>query len=91
MKIVIDLDGEMDQYGPPIRRFTELMVEKLRKNIHKGKWKEKTREQAWRGLLAEIRELREAHEKDFPSADIIRECADVANFAMIMASIEERT
>jgi len=90
MKVVIDMDGEMEQYAPDIRRFVGLMCEKLQKNVHKGRWEHKNRKQCFQGLMGEIRELRESLEKFHEDEAIIRECADVANFAMIIASVVER-
>lgn len=90
MKVVIDMDGEMAQYAPDIRRFVGLMCEKLQKNVHKGRWEHKTSGQCFQGLMSEIRELRESLEKSHSPDEIIRECADVANFAMIVASVVER-
>jgi len=40
MKLEFNMDGEMEQYAPEIKRFLGLMLEKLAKNVHKGKWED---------------------------------------------------
>ena len=91
MKIEFDLDGDMEQYGPDIQMFVTLMLEKLQKNIHKGRWEHMPLGIAWMLLLGEIRELRkEMEQQHLDRHRILRECADVANFAMIMSSIALR-
>jgi hypothetical protein len=90
MKLEFSMDGEMEQYAPEIKRFLGLMLEKLHKNVHKGKWEDLDVRTAFQLMLTEIRELRQSLDGGFPSDDIIRECADVANFAMILASIAEK-
>ena len=64
------------------------MEAKLRENDHKGGWDVNTdQELMWR-LLDEMAELR--HALTYGDAEsIVKECADVANFAMFIADNTE--
>lgn len=80
-----------------IRWFAEHMESKLKENDHKGGWEENTVDDLFEKMKIEIIELQEELESDsIPSsipvwsANIIRECADIANFAMMIADITNR-
>ena len=84
--VILELSDEMDQYYEDIKQFLDLMVHKLHKNVHKGRWEGMDARKAFRLLLDETDELNESlREGDLEN--IYLECADVANFAMIIASI----
>lgn len=89
MKVEFELTGEMEQYAPDIQMFVGLMLEKLHKNLHKGRWENLPIAQAEVLLMGEVKELNTAL-RDESSDAIVREAADVANFAMIIASIQRR-
>jgi len=62
------------------------MIYKLRKNAHKGKWEGRSLKDEMGKLRAEVVELTDAIDEG-NSVEIILEGADVANFALIIASI----
>ncbi len=67
--------------------FFERCSEKLVLNNHKGDWRTLSDEELLELLKQEVEELREAlSNNELYSTDIIMECADVANFAMMIAS-----
>jgi hypothetical protein len=84
--ISFELKGDMEQYTDDVHRFVGLMLFKLHKNVHKGRWEGKDMWDAYDLMRAETREL---HDEIVASnyAEIYLEAADVANFAMIIASI----
>ncbi len=61
------------------------MKQKLRENEHKGYWDKSSPLQLAKRLEEEVEELNDAILLKSP-VDIIREAADVANFAMMIAS-----
>lgn len=69
-----------------IRRFTDAMMYKLRRNAHKGRWEGMTLKEAVERLEDEVKELRAAIAEG-NSVEILLEAADVGNFAMIAAHI----
>ena len=71
-----------------VRRFSLLMELKLRKNDHKGGWSTVTPFTLLDLLEGEVKELREALRHGDP-LDIAQECADVANYAMMVADVTE--
>jgi hypothetical protein len=83
----VNLDGDLAQYGPDIRRFIDAMVYKLEKNAHKGRWEGLSIEEAFDLLKREVQELDvEVH----GTRNMIKttlEAADVANFALMVAAI----
>lgn len=87
MKIItIELADEMDQYHDDIKQFINLMVYKLQKNVHKGRWEHIDIWDAFWMMQTESGELMRAiRERNID--EIYLEAADVANFAMILASI----
>lgn len=78
----------MERYADDIESFVLLMLEKLDKNQHKGRWENLNVEQTYEKLTEEVLELRDALVDVDDTEAIIRECADVANFAMILAAIQ---
>ena len=71
-----------------VKEFAEQMEQKLQANDHKGGWRNCTVEELYARLLDEVSELQS--ELNFPEQDsdaIIAECADIANFAMMVADI----
>lgn len=71
-----------------VRRMSLLMELKLRKNDFKGGWANVPAHKLLDLLEAEVKELREAVESGDP-LDIAQECADVANYAMMVADVSE--
>lgn len=84
---VVSLHGDMAKYGPDIRRFVEAMIYKLEKNVTKGKWEDLAIERAFKLLEGEVDELRAEVHGDRNMVRTMLEAADVANFALIVASI----
>lgn len=72
-----------------VDEFSGVMLEKLRENRHKAHWKHVSREWLVGRLHDELDELLSAIESDQPLS-IVYECADVANFAMMIADNEAR-
>jgi hypothetical protein len=83
--IAFRLEGDMVQYAHDIRRFVDAMLYKLEKNAHKGRWSGLSVDEAFQLLLKEVEELR--REVGGNSVKNVLEAADVANFAMMIASI----
>jgi NTP pyrophosphatase (non-canonical NTP hydrolase) len=67
-----------------VKRFAEVMERKLQENDHKGGWRGEHPAWLLGRLLEEISELEEALRQANRRA-IERECADIANFAMMIA------
>lgn len=65
--------------------FSKQMENKLKKNDYKGGWSNLSAEYLLMLLKKEVSEL-EAAIQSQSDTDIISECADVANFAMMIAS-----
>jgi len=71
-----------------VRWFSEEMEKKLRRYDYRGGWEECSPDWILARMYDEILELIEAkNKKDW--ANVIEEAADVANFAMMMASIAQ--
>ncbi|WP_342761956.1 hypothetical protein [Bacillus sp. BR3(2024)] len=77
--------------------FAEHMESKLKENDHKGGWEENTVDDLFEKLKLELIELQKELAPDLvPSsipvwaANIIRECSDIANFAMMIADVTNR-
>ena len=86
----------------PIQKFAALMQMKLNKNSHKSGWKGmdfgpfgEGRGQYWREkdeyllkrLDEEVTELKQAISEGKSDVEVAHECADVANFAMMIADV----
>ena len=70
-----------------VELFAADMRRKLRKNSHKKSWKDPD-VSVWYlfdRLEEEVKELKEALRKGLPETEIIDECADVGNMAMMIA------
>ncbi|MBA7492538.1 hypothetical protein ES702_03088 [subsurface metagenome] len=69
--------------------FRELMLKRLRANKYKGGWKDASLYYLQGRLLDEVVEVVHTarYAKDHNIADLAGECADVANFAMMIADI----
>jgi NTP pyrophosphatase (non-canonical NTP hydrolase) len=68
------------------QKFIKAMQQKLDENDHKPGWKDEDPQELLYLLTEEVEELR--HAILFQGADdIVRECADVANFAMMIADV----
>ena len=70
---------------PEVRRFARVMERKLRKNDHKRHWSKCDEEYLLRSLRNEMEELFDACEGGESDRAVESECADVANFAMMIA------
>lgn len=79
------IGGERHAVRLEVLRFALLMEATLRANDRKGGWKSCTPSWLLRRLKAEVGELHRASVKRLPQADVEREAADVANFAMMIA------
>lgn len=67
-----------------VQRFALAMEERLQANDHKGGWQGCDRRYLVRRLHEEMAELETALQK-WPKAEVRREAADLANFAMMIA------
>jgi len=84
-------------YQPYVDEFAKRMLEKLDKNAHKGAWENMTPRNILNLLDIEVNELKDAvymlgYGKPCPEdiEKVIYEAADVANFALIAASVALR-
>ena len=68
-----------------VKWFAKEMEKKLKENDHKPGWQEDCFEALYLRMKHEVREVAEAFDKNNRAVIIIRECADVANFAMMIA------
>lgn len=85
--LIIQVPNNCVQYKEDIRRFVDAMLHKLGKNAEKkGRWETVSMEDALLGIERELQELEEAV-KLGNTVDTLLEAADVANWAMIGASI----
>lgn len=79
----------------PVPWFVDMMREKLLANAHKGTWRNDAVGDLFLRLKLEVDELERVIETRRPRHMVVRECADVANFAMMIADVmhieEERT
>jgi len=74
-----------------VRRFAQTMEQELQFNDHKGGWDHAKDSYLFKCLLEEVSELSDSllteHENQyFSHKDIQRECADIANFAMMISN-----
>lgn len=76
----------MSEIRNDLQWFAGQMEGKLTENDHKGHWDSSSDEYLLTRLEEELRELKERMSNESaPRESIIRECADVANFAMMIA------
>lgn len=66
------------------------MSEKLQENVHKGGWEHDSVASLLTRLFEEAYEICESVRVGMPARSVYRECADVANFAMMIAENYER-
>ena len=74
----------MSEVRPSVQEFASLMEERLRDNDHKGGWEDCDVSWLLMRLIGEVGELAEQLVK---GEDPEQECADVANFAMMIAEV----
>lgn len=84
--ITITLPDGVEQYEQDIRRFVDAMCYKLGVHASKGRWEDLPIDRAVGLMEMEITELRDAIDGN-NTIEVLLESADVANFAMIIASI----
>lgn len=84
--LLVKIPPEVEPYREDIRRFVDAMIYKLKVHHRKGRWEGKTVAEYIPLLQGEVEELKEAVEGG-NMVEIITEGADVANMAMIIASI----
>ncbi len=89
MEIKFNIPPSLEGCSTELANFIDGMVYKLAKNAHKGKWEDLDLAGALSRLEDEVRELEEAI-KEGNRIEIILEAADIANFAMMVASVAIR-
>lgn len=72
---------------PEVKNFAALMEAKLKKNDWKGGWKNESVAHMINRLNEEVAELNDVAFKTSNGQDIIYECIDVANFAMMITDL----
>jgi hypothetical protein len=83
--------GEAARLREPVQWFAEQMEHTLRRNDHKGGWQDMSFDDLLERLHEEVEELSNLPlEHDVTVHRIIRECTDVANFAMMIADCSKR-
>ena len=82
----IDIPLDVAPYREDIRRFVNAMVYKLKRNAHKGRWKDGTTKRYFELLQGEVAELSDSIDEGNLIEQLL-EAADVANMALIIASI----
>lgn len=80
---------QMVRIETAVNRLAGYMIEKLQKNAHKGDWLQCDLEFLFRRLEDERQELTSAVESGLHPEEVLREAADVANFAMMIAECVE--
>ena len=79
------------EYEDVITRFGEEMLAKLNEHKNRGlSWKGLTTTSLMRGLTTELNELKCALAMSGNTDDVIKEAADVANYAMMIADVARR-
>lgn len=90
----------LSDYKKYVDAFGKRMLAKLEKNRHKGEWKDLSFDRAFELMQQEIKELEDEinfiveYDGDIDITnitDIINEAADVANFALMIASVALRS
>lgn len=74
-------------YAVRVAWFFQAMADKLSANSHKRGWDECSVGYLRTRLAQEVCELRRAIDRRAPAEAITKECADVANFAMMIADV----
>lgn len=80
----------MNNFSNKTLDFMFAMQKKLDKNKHKTGYSNCTLEYLLKRAKEEIKELEEAIEKNKSISSVINECADVANFMMMIADNYEQ-
>lgn len=88
--VVITIPAELEGTESAIKNFVDAMVYKLAKNAHKGRWETTDLNQARMLMDKEIDELDEALALKNNTVEMLLEAADVANFALILATVAIR-
>lgn len=81
------LERPFHQDDAALQEFSGVMLEKLRANKHKAHWSHVDSDWLLGRLEQELKELREAMASG-DGLSVVYECADVANFAMMIADKE---
>jgi len=79
----------MAKYKKELKTFVKIMDGKLHENLRKPHWRTLSNTQLLLLLDQEILELKEAIKNNYTISHIQRECADVANFAMMISDNTE--
>jgi len=85
----IYIPPELEGQQAEIKRFVDAMIYKLAKNSAKGKWESIRLSEARKRLSDEIVELDEAIANG-NVVEILLECSDCANFALILSDVAAR-
>ncbi len=72
-----------------VKMFANAMERQLQYNDHKEHWSNFPQEYLFQRLLEEVSELYEAMNEGLDGEDMLDEAADVANFAMMIADINQ--
>ena len=84
----------MSPYEHEVEIFSLLMLGKLNRNAHKGKWEANNLPLYLARLKAEVAELQAEIVQFHTTGDnltaLLEECADVANFALIISNVARR-
>lgn len=72
-----------------VLRLASEMARKLEANAHKGGWASCPLPYLTKRLSQEVAELKRAIRANKSREDVLAECADVANFAMMIADVYE--
>lgn len=81
------LRKQLSLLRPEVAAFALAMEDKLRQNDHKGGWDDCSKQYLAMRLTQEREELRSAIARGDPPEDIMKEAADIANFAMMVADL----
>lgn len=85
MKITLDQISEITGIRVPVLRFALEMERKLKLNDHKGGWEDCPNDYLLKRIDEELVELKTVVESKKSRRRVINECADVANFAMMIS------
>ena len=83
------MTSERGNYEVTVAAFTGLMLTKLRENDHKTHWRDEDIDDLFKLLKGEVEELEVEMNKGekYSPVKISRECADIANFALMIADL----
>jgi NTP pyrophosphatase (non-canonical NTP hydrolase) len=88
-QIIVEMPPGIEQYNADVTQFVHEMLMKLHYHRHKGHWKDIDIFKALNLLHGEVNELEEAiRNNDY--AEVHKEAADVANYALILSSVLRR-